>query len=112
MYELDNRKDQLMTTLRVALTNLVMWTRDHFFPAHYAHATWQRLAPFFQLPGHIVEQAETRLVYLRSFNDRQLNRDLDALCTRVNSRQPPLPDGRSLRFFRQPADTPIPDMQP
>jgi hypothetical protein len=112
MYELDNRKDQLMTTLRVALTNLVMWTRDHFFPAPYAHATWQRLAPFFQLPGHIVEQAETCVVYLRSFNDRQLNRDLDALCARVNSRQPPLPDGRSLRFFRLPFDTPIPDMQP
>jgi hypothetical protein len=101
-----------MTTLRVALTNLVMWTRDHFFPAHYAHATWQRLAPFFQLPGHIVEQAETRVVCLRSFNDRQLNCDLDALCAGVNSRQPPLPDGRSLRFFPQSADTPIPDMQP
>jgi hypothetical protein len=110
MYELDNRKDQLMTTLRVALANLVIWTRDHFFPANYAHATWQRLAPFFQLPGLVVEQAEIRIVYLRSFHDRQLNRDLDALCTRVNARQPPLPDGRSLRFFRQSAHTPIPDM--
>lgn len=118
MYELDNRKDQLMTTLRVALTNLLMSTRDHFFPAHYAHATWPRLAPFFQLPGLGVEQTETRTVYLPSFNDgalrplcdRQLNRDLDALCARVNARQPPLPDGRFLRFFRQPSDAPIPDM--
>src|SRR5262249_21648218 len=32
----------------------------------------------------IVEQAETRLVCLRSFNDRQLNRDLDVLCACVN----------------------------
>jgi len=26
MYELDNRKDQVMTVFKVALTNLVMWT--------------------------------------------------------------------------------------
>jgi hypothetical protein len=28
MYELDNRKDQVMTTCKVALTNLGMWVRD------------------------------------------------------------------------------------
>ena len=51
MFELDNRKDQIMTTLRLALTNLAMWTRDNFFPADYAHATWKRLAPFFYCIG-------------------------------------------------------------
>ena len=29
MFELDNRKDQIMTSLRLALTNLVMW-RNNF----------------------------------------------------------------------------------
>ena len=28
MYELDNSKDQVMTVFKVALVNLVMWTRD------------------------------------------------------------------------------------
>jgi len=28
MYELDNRKDHVMTVCKLALTNLVMWTRD------------------------------------------------------------------------------------
>ena len=28
MYELDNRKDQVMTVFKVALTNLLMWTVD------------------------------------------------------------------------------------
>jgi len=32
MYELDNAKDQIMTVCKVALTNLVMWTRDRYFP--------------------------------------------------------------------------------
>jgi len=32
MYELDNAKDQIMTVCKVALTNLVMWSRDHYFP--------------------------------------------------------------------------------
>ncbi len=55
MYELDNRKDQVMTVFKVALANLVMWTRDRYFPESFAHATWQRLAPFFHLPGRVVQ---------------------------------------------------------
>ncbi len=47
MHELDNRKDQIMTVCKLALANLAMWVRDRFFPATYAHATWQRLLPFF-----------------------------------------------------------------
>jgi len=38
------------------------------------------------------------LVALRPFNDRQYNRDLIALCQRVNERQVRLPDGRLLVF--------------
>src|SRR2546429_6231549 len=37
MFELDNRKDQVMTICKVALVNLVMWTRDQYFPLTYAH---------------------------------------------------------------------------
>ena len=53
MHELDNRKDQIMTVCKVALANLGMWVRDHYFPAEYAHASWHRLQVFFQLPGRI-----------------------------------------------------------
>lgn len=100
MFELDNRKDQIMTSLRLALSNLVMWVRDHCFPKDYAQATWKRLAAFFRLPGHIVYYPDRCLVFLRPFNDRQLNRDLDALCERVNQAQLRLPDGRFLEFLR------------
>jgi hypothetical protein len=53
MYELDNRKDQVMTICKVTVANIAMWARDHYFPASYAQATWKRLLPFFQLPGTI-----------------------------------------------------------
>ncbi len=96
MYELDHRKDQLMTVCKVALANLAMWVRDHYFPATYAHATWQRLLPFFRLTGRVMREADIVRVELRSFNDRQLNRDLVEVCTRVNQLQPALPDGRRL----------------
>jgi hypothetical protein len=98
MYELDNRKDQVMTVCKLALVNLVMWARDHYFPITYAHATWARLAPFFQLRGVVVSTRHTVSVELHPFNDRQYNRDLMALCQRVNERQVRLPDGRLLLF--------------
>ncbi|HEY6285401.1 MAG TPA: hypothetical protein VIX20_07055, partial [Ktedonobacteraceae bacterium] len=96
MYELDNRKDQIMTVCKLALANLVMWVRDRFFPSSYAYATWQRLQPFFRLPGRIQWSHDTVHVDLRPFNNRHLTRDLLAVCQRVNEIQPRLPDGRLL----------------
>ena len=98
MQELDNRKDQVMTVLKLAVVNLVMWTRDRYFPDDYRHATWARLAPFFHLPGRIVWGVDTVSVALRPFNDRQLTRDLVALCRTVEECRPCLPDGRRLIF--------------
>jgi len=96
MYELDNRKDQILTICKLMLTNLAMWTRDHFFPASYAHATWQRLQPFFRLPGRIRWDRDAVHVDLYRFNNRLLTRDLLTICQRVNEIQPRLPDGRLL----------------
>lgn len=95
-YELDHAKDQTMTVLKLALANLVMWTRDHYFPATYAQATWKRLEPFFRLPGRIVWGSDTVQVELRSFNNRRFTHDLVELCQRVDAAQPRLPDGRWL----------------
>jgi hypothetical protein len=100
MYELDNRKDQIMTVCKGALANLGMRVRDQYFPTSYAHAGWHRLQPFFQLPGRIFWERDRVEVELKPFNDRALNRDLEALCAKVAQEQPCLPDGRSL-FFRQ-----------
>ena len=107
MYELDNRKDHIMTVLKLALANLAMWTRDQCFPASYAHATWARLAPFFQLPGTLTSSRQIVSVQLRPFNDRQYNRDLVLLCQRVNEKQLHLPDGRLLLFSVKEVARPI-----
>jgi hypothetical protein len=104
MYELDNRKDKIMTVCKVALANLGMWVRDHYFPASYAHASWHRLLPFFQLPGRIFWGRNRVEVELKRFNDRTLNRDLEALCAKVSQRQLGLPDGRRLLFRVQGID--------
>ena len=99
MYELDDAKDQVMSVCKVALANLVLWTRDQYFPAAYAHATWQRLEPFFKLSGRVRWGPERVEVEFRQFTDRQLNRDLAALCARVGVAKPRLPDGRQLIFM-------------
>jgi len=96
MYELNHAKDQTMTVLKLALVNLVMWTRDRYSPATYAQATWRRLAPFFRLPGRIAWGRDSVQVAVRPFNDRRLMRDLAMLCQQVEAAQPRLPDGRLL----------------
>jgi hypothetical protein len=98
MYELENRKDQCMTSLKLARAYLGMWARDQYFPATYAHATWHRLAPFFRVPGRVTEGQHSVMVELQPFNDRQLTRDLSLVCERVATAQPHLPDGRQLCF--------------
>lgn len=103
MYELDHRKDRVMTVCKVAMANLAMLVRDRYFPPSYAQATWKRLLPFFQLPGTITQDSTVVQVELRPFNDRALNRDLVILCERVNQASPRLPDGRRLSFTIQPS---------
>jgi len=98
MYELDDRKDQVMTVCKVAMANLAMWTRERYFPEGYGQATWKRLEPFFRLSGRVRWGPERVEVELRQFTDRQLNRDLAALCSRVAAAKPQLPDGRQLIF--------------
>jgi len=99
MYELDDAKDQVMSVCKVALANLGMWTRDQYFPEGYAHATWKRLEPFFKLSGQVRWGAERVEVAVGPFTDRQLTRDLAAVCERVAARRPRLPDGRQLIFM-------------
>ena len=111
MYELDNRKDQIMTVCKVALANLGMWARDHYFPAEYAQASWHRLQIFFQLPGRVHWGTDCVTVELKPFNDRALNRDLQAVCTKVAHAQPHLPDGRLLLFRVQGTSLPSLDAQ-
>ncbi len=111
MYELDNRKDHVMTVFKRSLTNLVMWTRDHYFPQTYAHATWGRLLPFFQLPGLVTIDQNTVSVTFRPFNDKQLNQDLTLLCERVRKVAPHLPDGKQLLFSVGRMSYPILDQQ-
>jgi hypothetical protein len=95
-YEVDHRKDQVMTVFKIALVNLVMWGRDHWFPSSYARATWRRLEPFFRLPGTVVWESDVVRVTLQPFNDRALNRDLQAWCERVQAAAPRLPCDRRL----------------
>ncbi len=49
-------------------------------------------------------------VELRSFNDRQLNRDLAAVCANVLEARPHLPDGRRLVFTVIGASRPVLDV--
>ena len=49
-------------------------------------------------PRWVVWGTETVEVELRPFNDRELNRDLEAICAQINAEETRLPDGRRLQF--------------
>jgi hypothetical protein len=96
MYELDHSKDQIMTLFKVALANLGMWVRDHYFGESYQHCGWQRLLPFFKLSGQITTTASEVHLEVCAFNHRALVRDIEEVCRNVNTRGATLPDGRRL----------------
>jgi hypothetical protein len=103
MYELDDRKDQLISALRVFLVSVLQWLRDTAFPASYAHATYKTLAPFLQMDGFALEHPDRIEVRLDGFWQSAKQRDLEEVVARCNARQFTAPDGRPLRFSICPA---------
>lgn len=98
MYELDDRKDQLMSSLRVFLVNVLQWLRGAVFPESYARATYETLAPILQMGGFVVEQGDCIEVFLDGFWQSAKQRELKEIVARCNAQQFTAPDGRALRF--------------
>jgi len=103
MYELDDRKDQLIGALRVFLISVLQWLRDTAFPESYAHATYETLAPFLQMGGFVLEHPQYIEVRLDGFWQSAKQRDLEEVVAHCNARQFAAPDGRPLRFSICPA---------
>jgi exonuclease VII small subunit len=98
MYKLDDRKDQLMSALRVFLVNVLQWLRGTVFPESYACATYKTLAPFLQMGGFVVEHRYCIEVFLDGFWQSAKQRELKEIVDRCNAQQFTAPDGRALRF--------------
>jgi len=103
MYELDDRKDQLVSALRVCLVNVLQWLRDTVFPVSYAHATCPTLAPFVQMGGYVIEHPDRIDVLLDGFWQAARQRDLEEVVACCNTQAFTAPDGRPLSFRICPA---------
>ena len=98
MYELDDRKDQLISALRVFLISILQWLRDTVFPESYARATYKTLASYLQMGGFVLEHPDHIEVRLDGFWQSAKQRDLEEVVARCNARQFTALDGRPLRF--------------
>ena len=98
MYELDDRKDQLLSALRLCLGNVLQWLRDTVFPESYANATYKTLAPFVQMGGFVIKRPDGIAVCLDGFWQSAKQQDLEELVARCNAQSLTAPDGRPLRF--------------
>jgi hypothetical protein len=91
LFELDDRKDQLL-----------QWLRDGVFPKSYANATYETLAPFVQMGGFVVEYPDRIEVSLDGFWQSANQQDLEEVVARCNLQSFTAPDGRRLRFGYMP----------
>jgi hypothetical protein len=98
MYELDDRKDQLLSALRVCLVNVLQWLRDTVFPTSYAHATYPTLASFVQMGGYVIEHSDRIEVLLDGFWQVAKQQDLEEVVARCNAQAFTALDGRPLWF--------------
>lgn len=98
MYELDDRKDQLMGALRIFLVNILQWLRGEVFPETYERATYKTLAPFLQMGGFVVEHPDCIEVFLDGFWQSAKQRELEEIVARCNALKFTAPDGRRLWF--------------
>jgi hypothetical protein len=98
MYELDDRKDQLLSALRLCLINVLQWLRDMVFPESYANATYKTLAPFTQMGGFVIERPDRIEIFLDGFWQSAKQHDLEKVVARCNAQSFIAPDGRHLRF--------------
>ena len=103
MYELDDRKDQLLSALRLCLTNVLQWLRDMVFPESYANATHETLASFVQMGGFVVKHPDRIEVLLDGFWQSAKQQDLEEVVARCNAQSFTAPDGRPLWFGICPA---------
>ena len=103
MYELDDRKDQLLGALRLCLTNVLQWLRDTVFPESYANASYKSATPFVQMGGFVIEHPGHIEVLLDGFWQSAKQQDLEEIVTRCNVQAFTAPDGRPLRFGICPA---------
>ena len=98
MYELDDRKDQLLSALRLCLGNALQWLRDTVFPDSYVNATYKTLAPFVQMGGFVIKHPDRIEVFLDGFWQSAKQRDLEAVVAHCNTQSFTAPDGRPLWF--------------
>jgi hypothetical protein len=98
MYELDDRKDQLVSALRVCLVNVLQLLRDTVFPPSYAQATYETLKPFVQMGGFVIEDPEHIQIFLDGFWQSAKQRELTEVVARCNAQRFTAPDGRLLKF--------------
>jgi hypothetical protein len=103
MYELDDRKDQLLSALRLCVGNVLQWLRDTVFPESYANATYKTLAPFAQMGGFVIEHPDRIEVFLDGFWQSARQQDLKQVVAHCNAQSLTAPDGRPLRFGICPA---------
>ncbi len=100
LWEVDAEKDQIVTHLKGATANAVLWARQAYFGAAYQScrpATLQRR--FLNLEGWMQNTPTSRTVWLQVPPDTPWRADVEEACVHFNQRQIRTVEGKLLQAY-------------
>jgi hypothetical protein len=98
LYEIDTRKDHIMTNLETALNNADLWVKEQYLPPPYSQADFRTIRDIlYRQPGEYLETEDEICVTLDAYDQEPVHQRLaEFAAKKVNEAQLNLSDGKRL----------------
>lgn len=95
MYEINPEKNEIMSNFRTLLNNLNRYATEHYFPSKYERAELKTMCnKFYRQGGYVKIRKRYIKVLLDSYDEPQLQKDVEYACARFNSADVQTPLGQ------------------
>jgi len=100
LFDIDTRKDHIMTNLETALTNADIYVREHYLPRAYRNADFQTIRNLlYQQPADVRETKDKITVTLNAYTQEPEHQStLELACRKLNRRNIVTETGKTLRI--------------
>ena len=101
LFDIDTRKDHIMTNLETALTNADIYVREHYLPRTYRNADFQTIRNLlYQQPADVRETKDEIRVTLNAYTQEpEHQRTVELACRKLNRRNIVTETGKTIRIY-------------